>query len=252
MRALEMFGIKLLFAYISFMASALAAQNMPEEAFETLLAPLKTCEPDGGRALDGRECFPLKVLVLTRTALQSRAPERAEAGRRLLEALWRNDTALKLDRWKARVRSDDFQSGIVELLAMEVRQGRSTVPLEELQTFAVGEALRGMRGALDPHRLKRGVLLIGVTEAPGQLPLLRRVIEENIGGARSDAIAALQYRCDRDSGSLLHELAKSKVLSAAEQETVAYATKLRGVQEAKLCRLPGAKATGTAPLPRTS
>lgn len=247
MRAVKIFGGKLLVAYIVLLASAVAAQSIREESFDGFLAPLKACEPDGESALDGPDCFPLKVLALARTALRSRALERAEAGRRFLEALWRNDAALDVGRWKARVNSDDFRSGIVELLAMEVRQGRSTVPLEALQAFAVDEARRGMRRGIDPHRLKRGLLLVGVTGAPGQLALIRRVIEENIGGARSDAIAALQYRCDAGSVDLLRELAKSKALSAAEHETVAYATKLWQFNDGQLCRPPGAKATEDVP-----
>jgi len=217
-------------------ASPAPAQSVRDGAIESILAPLKACEPDGQSALDGPDCFPLKVLLLIRSALKSSARERVDTARRVLEGLWRNDAALGLDPWKSQLKYDDFQSGIVELLAVEVRQGRSTVPLKALQEFALNEARRGIGGATDPHRLKWGLLLLGVTDAPNQVAFFRRVIENDTGGARSDAIGALQYRCDSGTQDLLRELTNWKVLSAIEQERVRVVIRLREFHNDALCQ----------------
>jgi HEAT repeat protein len=112
--------------------------------------------------------------------------------------------------------SDPFLTHVIEELAPEVRSGRSSVPLVELQEFVVRFA---------PEDLRKGygtaVYLIGITDTPGQTQLLERIILEDVHGLRARAILALGHMCSEEADNLLVSIKESTNLPEADKARAA-------------------------------
>lgn len=149
----------------------------------------------------------------TKRLLESQDADQRHLSAKILEKVWKKDESLGDGLpWPA-LSEPNFRAFVVEQLAPVVRDGGSSVPLSQLQQFAIQyrEAAEGRQYA---------VVLIGVTDAPGQTPLLRELVKNNPEGQRRTALLALATRCERASEKILKDALADATLSD-DDKTVA-------------------------------
>jgi hypothetical protein len=135
---------------------------------------------------------------------------------RVLERVWRKDPSLGEGLpWDA-LSEDDFEAFVVELLAPVVRDGLSDVPLEELQRFAT-------RYRSKPSGKDYAIVLIGLTDAPGQTEFLADIVRKDRAGKRRTAILALGTMCESAATKILNNVVTSESFSEDDKKVASIA-----------------------------
>jgi hypothetical protein len=147
----------------------------------------------------------------TKELMESQNVDQQRLAVRILEKVWRKDRSLGEGLpWKA-LSDDDFEAFVVELLAPAVRDAMSDVPLKELQQFAI-------RYRLLPSGREHAIVLIGLTDAPGQMKVLASIVRDTVAGRRRAAMLALGTMCDSAAKKILNDVVMSADFSSDDKK----------------------------------
>lgn len=147
-------------------------------------------------------CDADRVKVFNTLSVMSQSAATHKQATRILEQLWLRDSTLGDGlNWKL-LGHEDFRAEVVSQLAQAIRIGRSTLPLQPLQTFAADYAHETL-----PEGVTTGIGLIGDTDASSQLFLLKKAIESPDRDTRGMVLGALGSMCSKSSLEFLQTLA---------------------------------------------
>jgi hypothetical protein len=175
--------------------------------------PFRYCKVSAPPALERALCEADSTSLWeeTKALLQSQNADQRALALAILEKVWKKDRSLGDGLpWDA-LADDDFEAFVVERLAPAVRDGLSDVPLSDLQQFAI-------RYRSTPSGREYAIVLIGLTDAPGQTAFLAEMVRKNLEGGRVPAMLALGTMCDRTAIGVLHEVTESRRFSEEEKK----------------------------------